>query len=390
MEWKKKTIRQIEWLIVFTVLVVALCFKMNVVLQALKYVLGLMKPFIVGMAFAFVINVLMSFLERKIFETKLFRDRKYTKKLKRPVSLLMAVVLIFAIVTVVCLIVIPQLAEAAAKLTIQIQVVIPMIQKWAEDMLQKYPDVLEMVKPYLTMTPDWNGLFEYVSGFFTTGLSALVGDTFSAATQMAGAIVSSVSTFVIGFIFACYILLQKEKLGIQCRKVMKAFIPGRKVQGIDTVASLAYKTFSSFITGQCLEACILGIIVFVVLTVGGFPYALLIAVMVAFLALIPIFGSVISCVLGAFLIVTESPMRALAFIIIFLVIQQIEGNLIYPKVVGSSIGLPPIWVLVAVTLGGSLMGIAGMLLFIPLTSVIYSLFRKVVNDRIERMEVRKE
>lgn len=390
MEWKKKTIRQIEWLIVFTVLVVALCFKMNVVLQALKYVLGLMKPFIVGMAFAFVINVLMSFLERKIFETKLFRDRKYTKKLKRPVSLLMAVVLIFAIVTIVCLIVIPQLAEAAAKLTIQIQVVIPMIQKWAEDMLQKYPDVLEMVKPYLTMTPDWNGLFEYVSGFFTTGLSALVGDTFSAATQMAGAIVSSVSTFVIGFIFACYILLQKEKLGIQCRKVMKAFIPGRKVQGIDTVASLAYKTFSSFITGQCLEACILGIIVFVVLTVGGFPYALLIAVMVAFLALIPIFGSVISCVLGAFLIVTESPMRALAFIIIFLVIQQIEGNLIYPKVVGSSIGLPPIWVLVAVTLGGSLMGIAGMLLFIPLTSVIYSLFRKVVNDRIERMEVRKE
>lgn len=390
MEWNKKTIRQIEWLIVFTVLVVALCFKLDVVLGALKYVLGLITPFIVGMAMAFVINVLMYFLERKVFETKFLKDRKFTKKLKRPLSLLLAIVMIFAIVAVVCLIVIPQLAEAAAKLAIQVQVVIPEIQKWAESMLRKYHDVLELVKPYLSMTPDWNALFDRVSGFLTTGVSAIVGNTFSAATQMAGAIVSYVSTFVIAFIFACYILLQKEKLGGQLEKVMKAFLPEKLVTKIEGVAALSYRTFSSFITGQCVEACILGTIIFVVLSVGRFPYALLIAVMVAFFALIPIFGSVISCILGAFLIVTESPVRALAFVIIFLIIQQIEGNLIYPKVVGSSIGLPAIWVLVAVTLGGSLMGIVGMLLFIPLTSVVYSLFRKVVHARLEKKELRKE
>lgn len=383
MEWNKKTVRQIQFLIVFTVLVVVVCFKFNVILKGFMYIIGLLTPFIIGMAMAFVINVLMNFVERKIFESGPLKNRKALKKLKRPLSLVIAIFLIIAIVAVVCLIVIPQLAEAVAKLAIQVQVVIPKVQEWAEKMLRKYPDVLNLVEPYLNIQPDWNALFEKVGGFLTTGVSAIVGNTFSAATQMAGAIVSYVSTTVIAFIFACYILLQKEKLGNQCEKVMKAFLPVKAAEKIKEVATLAYRIFSGFITGQCLEACILGSIIFIVLSIGRFPYALLIAVMVAFFALIPIFGSVISCLLGAFLIVTESPMRALVFVILFLVVQQIEGNLIYPKVVGGSIGLPAIWVLVAVTMGGSLMGIVGMLLFIPLTSVTYTLFRKLVNERLQ-------
>ena len=149
------------------------------------------------------------------------------------------------------------------------------------------------------------------------------------------------------------------------------------------VASLSYKTFSSFVTGQCLEAVILGTMFFIVMSVLRFPYALLVGVVIAFTALIPIFGAFIGCVIGTFLMLVSNPMQAVAFVILFLVLQQIEGNLIYPHVVGGSVGLPSIWVLVAVTVGGSLMGVVGMLIFIPLSSVVYALFREVVYKRLK-------
>lgn len=149
------------------------------------------------------------------------------------------------------------------------------------------------------------------------------------------------------------------------------------------VASLSYKTFSSFVTGQCLEAVILGTMFFIVMSILRFPYALLVGVVIAFTALIPIFGAFIGCVIGTFLMLVSNPMQAVAFVILFLVLQQIEGNLIYPHVVGGSVGLPSIWVLVAVTVGGSLMGVVGMLIFIPLSSVVYALFREVVYKRLK-------
>ncbi|HIU74546.1 MAG TPA: AI-2E family transporter [Candidatus Pelethocola excrementipullorum] len=297
--------------------------------------------------------------------------------------MVLTIVCIFGIIYIVSFVVIPQLGAAATKLSNDIQTSVPRFQRWIENLLERYPQVLEVAQPYLNTTPDWDSMIKTVTDFLVNGGTNLVGNTLSAATQMAGTIVSSVSSLLISFIFACYILIQKEKLSRQCKKSLCAFLPERISAKILQVCSLSHRIFSRFIAGQCLEACILGIMFFIVLSLGKFPYALLISVMIAFLALIPIFGAFIGCVLGAFLILTESPIRALAFIVVFLIVQQIEGNLIYPKVVGGSIGLPSIWVLAAVSLGGSLFGIAGMLIFIPLTSVVYTLFKEEVNRRLD-------
>ncbi len=194
-------------------------------------------------------------------------------------------------------------------------------------------------------------------------------------------VINGVMTFFIGFVFAIYILIQKETLGRQCIKVMNAFFPKKVVDKIYNVCSLSHKTFSKFITGQCLEALILGMMFFVSMTIFRLPYALLVGVLIAFTALIPMIGAFIGCAVGAFLILMVNPMQAVFFIILFLVLQQIEGNLIYPHVVGNSVGLPSMWVLFAVTVGGKLMGIVGMLVFIPLMSVLYTLFRELVNKR---------
>ena len=204
-----------------------------------------------------------------------------------------------------------------------------------------------------------------------------------------GSIVSGVTTFFIAFSFACYILFQKEKLHVQVRKVFFAFIPKRKAEVILEVCSLTYRIFANFLTGQCLEAVILGSMFVITLSILKMPYALLIGIIIAFTALIPIFGAFIGCALGCLLIFMVSPKQAILFILVFLILQQIEGNLIYPHVVGSSVGLPSIWVLAAVTIGGNLLGIVGMLIFIPLVSVLYTLFREYVYLRLKKQHIKR-
>ncbi len=220
--------------------------------------------------------------------------------------------------------------------------------------------------------------------FFKNGAGSVLDSTFTVAKS----IVSGMTTFIIAFVFACYILLQKEKLNIQIHKVMYAYLKKEYVEKILDICSLTYKTFSNFLAGQCLEAAILGTMFVIMMTVFRLPYALLVGVLIAFTALIPIFGAFIGCFIGAFLILMDTPMKALVFVILFLVLQQIEGNLIYPRVVGNSVGLPSIWVLAAVSIGGSLMGIVGMLVFIPAVSVIYTLFRNNVYGQLEKKEIR--
>ena len=202
-------------------------------------------------------------------------------------------------------------------------------------------------------------------------------------------IVSGFATFFIAFSFACYILFQKEKLHVQIRKVFFAFIPKQKVEAFLKICSLTYQTFANFFTGQCVEAVILGSMFVVTLSILKMPYALLIGTLIAFTALIPIFGAFIGCAVGCFLIFMVNPKQAILFIIVFLILQQIEGNLIYPHVVGGSVGLPSIWVLAAVTIGGNLMGIVGMLIFIPLVSVLYTIFREFVYLRLKEKNIKQ-
>lgn len=383
MDLDKKTMKKLRELIVFTIVILIALWKYEVVLAGIRYVFGIIFPFLLGGAIAFVLNVPMSFFEKQIFGGRKWTENKYMKKLRRPLCLVLTIVGVLGIVVLVMSVVIPELGKTFLSLGMSISDFVPRAQKWLEEI---FVDNKEIAVWLDNLNMDWNKIINSAVEFFRNSAGSVVNSTASAA----GSIVSGVATFFIAFVFACYILLQKEKLTVQIHKVMYAYLPENRVEWLLDVCSLTYKTFSSFLAGQCLEALILGTMFFIVMTIINMPYALLVGILIAFTALIPIFGAFIGCFVGAFLIFMVNPMKALIFIIMFLVLQQIEGNLIYPKVVGNSVGLPSIWVLAAVSIGGSLMGVVGMLIFIPIVSVIYSLFRRSVYKRLEKKAINFE
>lgn len=381
MEFNKENLRKIRGLILFTIVVLIALWKYTVVLEALAFILGIMFPFLLGAAIAFILNVPMHFLEEKLFYNKKVKDQSWSKKLARPLSLVLTIIIVLGVVSIVIFVVVPKLGGTFMSLGKSIQDFVPKVQVWVEEMFNNNQDIVAMVND---IQIDWDKLLNGIMSFFKNGAGSVLGSTFTVFKS----IVSGMTTFFIAFVFACYILLQKERLNIQIRKIMYAYLKKEYVEKALDVCSLTYKTFSSFLTGQCVEAVILGAMFVVVMTLFRLPYAMLVGILIAFTALIPIFGAFIGCVVGAFLILMVAPMKALIFVILFLVLQQIEGNLIYPRVVGSSVGLPSIWVLAAVSIGGSLMGIVGMLVFIPIVSVVYTLFRNNVYGQLEKKGIR--
>lgn len=375
------SIKKIRELIVFTALLVVALWKFDVVLDVLKTIGQIIFPFILGGAIVFVINVPMSFLEKKIFEN-VKKENKTVRKLARPVSLLLTIVLVVGVIALVMIGVIPQLTKTMGSLMINITDFIPQIKIWIRDFFHDNREIMKLVDQ-VQFKPDQ--AIRWGISLLGNGAGNMMNTTMSAV----GSVVSGLATFFIAFSFACYVLFQKEKLHVQVRKVLFAFLPKQKADAFLKVCSLTYRTFANFLTGQCLEAVILGCMFVVTLSILRMPYALLIGVLIAFTALIPIFGAFIGCAVGSFLIFMVSPKQAIIFIIVFLVLQQIEGNLIYPHVVGESVGLPSIWVLAAVTIGGNLMGIVGMLVFIPLLSVVYTIFRKVVYQRLKKRHIKQ-
>lgn len=390
MNFSKENIKQIRSLIVFTLLLLIGLWKYEVVLDILGFVWGIISPFILGGAIAFILNVPMNFIQKNLFEkNKYFQTEKGKKlrdKLENTVSLVITIFLVISILAVVIFVVVPQLGKTFVTLKRNIEVFIPKIMADIATLFENNPQILEELNGLQLdwKQLNWDNILTTIIDFFRHGAGSVLGSTYQAAKG----IVSGMATFFIAFVFACYILLQKKKLAVQIRKVMYAYLKTEQVEKILDVCSLTYKTFSSFLTGQCMEAVILGTMFFVTMGLLKFPYALLVGMLIAVTALVPIFGAFIGCAVGVFLIVMVSPVKALAFIVLFLVLQQIEGNLIYPHVVGNSVGLPSMWVLVAVTLGSSLMGIVGMLVFIPITSVIYSLLRRSVYARLEQKKIK--
>lgn len=383
MELNRDTIRKIRGLIVFTALVIVCLWKHEMVFDILGFVFGILFPFILGGAIAFVLNVPMSFIERHLFPEERREKSKGMKKLARPVSMLIVLFAVIAVVGLVMFVVLPQLASTFAGLGKSIQAFIPQVQEWADQLFHNNDEIMNWVN---NLEFDWNKIMNAVIDFFRNGAGSVLNSTLTAARS----IVSGLTTFFISFVFAVYILLQKEKLSVQAKKVLFAFARKGRAEAMLEVLALTYNTFSSFLTGQCVEAVILGSMFVVTMTILKLPYALLVGILIAFTALIPIFGAFIGCVVGAFLIFMVDPVKALIFIVMFLVLQQIEGNLIYPHVVGSSVGLPSIWVLAAVTIGGNLLGIVGMLIFIPLVSVVYALFREIVYLKLKQRKISPE
>lgn len=376
MNFDDKSMKQLRRLILFTIVILIALWNYAIIFGWIRFAFGIIFPFLLGGAIAFVLNVPMNFLEEKIFHNKYLKEKKAVKTLARPVSLILTIAIVIGVVVLVMFIVIPELTETVLSLGRTIRTFIPDAQRFLEDL---FKDNSEISKWLAGMNLNVDQIVNRAMSFFQNGAGDVLNSTFLAI----GSIVSGVTTFVIAFVFACYVLLQKEKLRVQVIKVMYAFMPEKRVESCLEVCTLTAKSFSSFLTGQCVEALILGIMFFIVMTVINMPYTLLVAVLIAFTALIPIFGAFIGCVIGAFLILMVDPLKALIFVIVFLVLQQIEGNLIYPKVVGASVGLPSIWVLAAVTIGGNVMGVVGMLIFIPIVSVVYTLFRTSVYKRLK-------
>ena len=383
MELNRETIKKIKGLILFTALVVVCLWKYENALAVLGYIFHIFFPFILGGAIAFVLNVPMNFVERHLFPQERMEKKPVLQKLARPVSMLLVLFSVIGVIVLVMFVLVPQLAETFSNLGQSIQEFIPKVQDWAEEIFHGNREIMAWVN---NLEFDWNKIMNTGIDFLTNGAGSLLDSTITAAKS----IVSGVSRFFIAFVFAIYVLLQKEKLGIQAKKVLFAFVRKGRAEATLEVLSLTYSTFSSFLTGQCVEAIILGSMFVLSMTILRLPYALLIGIVIAFTALIPIFGSFIGCALGAFLIFIVSPVKAMIFIILFLVLQQIEGNLIYPHVVGNSVGLPSIWVLAAVSVGGSLMGVVGMLIFIPVVSVLYALFREIVYLKLKQRKIKPE
>ena len=370
MDLNKKNMKNLMILIVFAVLVLVGVQRIENLAAGFVFLMRIVFPFILGGAMAFILNIPMHFLEGRVFA------KAKKKKLVRPVSLVLSILFVVAILQIVLVVVIPEIAATFAGISKNIEKFLPKLEQW---LTEAFPDSEQLEMWIESLEFNWDKILQSAVNFLKNG----AGNVLSSTVTVAKTVISTLMNFFVGFVFACYILLQKEKLSVQVKKVLYAFLPRHAVEKTLQVAALSYKTFSNFVTGQCLEAVILGTMFFVSMSILHFPYALLVGVLIAFTALIPIFGAFIGCVLGTFLILVSNPVQAIGFVILFFVLQQVEGNLIYPHVVGGSVGLPSIWVLVAVTVGGSLMGVVGMLIFIPLSSVLYALFKGWVHKRLE-------
>lgn len=378
MDLNKETLKKIRGLILFTIFVLVVLWNFELVFDGIQFLWRVILPFVVGGVIAFIVNIPMAFLEEKIFgkvrEAK-GKKRQWVDKLARPLSLILTWFAILGIIAIVVLVVVPELGRTVLGLGKTIQDFVPEVQRWA---INLFEDNEEIVKAISEINFKWDELLGKMVDFLRNGAGSVLDTTMEAAKN----IISGVVTFFIAFVFSFYVLLQKEKLGEQVKKLMCAFMPEDWRNILLALGTVVNKSFSNFFTGQCLEAVILGLMFLVVMAIFRLPYALLISVLIAFTALIPMFGAFIGCGVGALLIFMISPVKALIFIFVFLVLQQIEGNFVYPYVVGNSVGLPSIWVLVAVTVGANLLGVVGMLIFIPLMSVVYTMLRGIVNRRL--------
>lgn len=374
MGFDSKKIKQIKEIIIFAAIVVLLVLHSGTIGGALLTAVSIIMPFMIGGVIAFILNMPMSAIENKLLGKW---KGKLADKLKRPISLALAILLVVAIISVVIVTVVPQLVRTISDIVNLIPPSFEKLVKWLQELFADNPQIMKYLNDIDTASIDWKGMLSGVMDFAKNHVGNVLSGAAGLITGIAGGVVDG----VIAFIFGLYLVIQKEKLAAQAERIARAYLKDKNYNRVIKTAKLLNRNFHNFLTGQCVEAFILGMMFFIVMTILRLPYAALAGVLIGFTALIPVAGAFIGCFICALLILMVSPVKMLIFLATFLVLQQIEGNLIYPRVVGSSVGLPAMWVLVAVSTGGSLMGVAGMLLFIPVFSTIYMLLRDDVNTR---------
>lgn len=367
----EKNKRIILEIIIFTVLLVFGLLNIKTIFYFLLYIIKIFMPFIIGAIMAFVLNVLLNLIENKLLKNAFKKKYKKLVKYKRPISLTFAIIFIIFLLGMLLFLVVPELKKSIVIFTNNL----PEYTVKLSTTLNNFGVNQDSIEK---LTTSLNDIKDAGLDYLKNNKELFLSNSISIATG----IVSSFTNMVLGIVFAIYILAQKEKLSIQVNKVMIAYLNKKQIEKINNTFTLANRVCSNFISGQCMEALIIGVLCFIGMLVLRIPYATTISVLIGFTALIPVFGAFIGTAIGAFLILMISPVKAIIFIIFILVLQQFEGNLIYPKVVGKSVGLPGIWVMVAVTVGASVAGIAGMLISVPLCSILYSILATHVNTRL--------
>lgn len=366
----KKEMRTWMILILFAVISYWVVNNLNIIVNILLIIIDVLKPFILGGVLAFVLNIPMTKIENIL--SKLFKKNN-NKNLIRNISITISLALLLAIIVFIAFLLIPELVQNIEQLIDNLPGLINHAETFIVDLLDKYPEVQNKILEFFKNSDDINSIISNILNYVLNGAIDIITN-----------LISGTITLFTALIFAIYMLSQKEYLLKGTKKLCNAYLKKELVEKIMKIGTLANHTFSKFISGQCVEAAILGFIFFIVLSLFRFPYALIISVLTAVTALIPIFGALIAMAIGAILIAINNPFQAIIFFIVFQIIQQIEGNFIYPRVVGKSVGLSPMWTLLAITACGSLFGIAGMIIGLPLASIIYALIKNDVNIKIKK------
>lgn len=377
MQIDKKTIRNVFLLVIGCIFFYWLLHETERVTTAWSLISGVLSPFVIGATLAFILNVPMRAIEKHLNFIK-------GSGLRRTAAIVLTFVAIVLVIYGVIRLLVPQIVDTIAILIPKLTEFLLRLETLAMNFLEKNPDLLAWVYANTELESiDWGSLIHQAATMLKNSVTVIASGAVSAFGSLADTLVNT----VIGIVFSLYCLSGKETLACQGRKLLYSFLPEHYGDEIIRVMRLTNTTFSNFISGQCLEACILGCLFAVAMAIFGMPYIPLVSVLIAVTALIPVVGAFVGCFLGAFFILVNDPFQALLFVGMFLVIQQLENNLIYPRVVGTSIGLPGMWVLVAVTIGGEIMGVAGMLAMIPLASVCYALLREFTGKRVEDRDI---
>lgn len=368
MELSKKTVKRILLIITFTVLLIWAIYNHKLLFKYIGELYSLISPFVIGLCIAYVVNVIMRPIERLWMKLLSKCKGKWVEKMKRPICLLLSILLVIGIILAVIFIIMPELSDSVSSLVSMVPSYVSEVESWWEALALR-------LDKYGVELPQFSFDTDKFIQILKDGGTAVLNTTLSATTS----IVTAVINIVLALAFSIYVLAQKETLKRQSKKVLAKLMKPEKMQKLLDMLDLINRTFTNFITGQLTEAVIIGVLCFIGMSIFRMPYAPAISVLVGFTALIPVFGAFIGTAIGAFLILLVKPIQAVWFVVFIIVLQQFEGNLIYPKVVGKSVGLPGIWVLVTVTIGGNAMGVVGMLISVPLCSVMYVVARNAVN-----------
>ena len=347
----------------------------QIILDIFNSILAVIMPFLLGIMIAFILNVLMIRIEKIL--SRFILDKKYTS-FKRVISIIVSLLIVIGVIGIIITLIIPELTNAIKVIVKSFPETFEQLQVWINQNGNSFPQLETWIN-----SVDLNSIASELSGLFKIGLTGMLGSTVDVISMF----FTSILNLVVGIVFALYILMSKETLKRQSHKLIDAYIPKRISVKLLEVGTLARTTFSNFVIGQTVEAFILGTLCAVGMAVLNLPYAPMVGSLVGITAFVPIVGAFIGGGIGAFMILTVDLMQALIFIIFLVVLQQLEGDLIYPRVVGSSVGLPSIWVLFAVTVGGGLWGITGMLFSVPVLSVVYALIKGHVNKSVTKPKI---